>query len=209
MSPATPLRMHPGIATALTPGFADPVQDAQRCFRAVLDAMARPGRIHRVSGPAAPPPPLGEAAAALLLTLADADTPIWSDAGATVEAWLRFHAGCPICTEPSAAALLLATGTPPALALLEAGSDEEPQRGATLIMAVAALAEAAPAGAPIWRLTGPGIEHVHRLSVTGVPADFAAQWAANHVRFPRGIDVVFCAGDRLAALPRTTRLELG
>jgi alpha-D-ribose 1-methylphosphonate 5-triphosphate synthase subunit PhnH len=193
---------NPSLTPGLTPGFADPVLGAQGCFRALLEAMARPGRPQRVAGPATPPLPLGPAAAAALLTLADADTPVWTDAGAAAEAWLRFHAGCPLVADPAAAAFLLATGMPPALAALAQGSEEEPHRSATLVLQVAVLQEGIG-----WRLTGPGIDREHRLRVHGLPADFATQWAANRAGFPRGVDVVLCAGDWLAALPRTTRIE--
>ncbi|TDH63984.1 phosphonate C-P lyase system protein PhnH [Dankookia rubra] len=191
----------------LTAGFGEPVLDAQRCFRAVLDAMSRPGRVQRLAGlspPLAPPAPLGAAAAAVLLTLSDADTPVWLDAGAAAEAWLRFHAGAPIVAAPAEAAFLLASGPPPALRDLAQGTDEEPHRSATLILEVAALEEGDG-----WRLTGPGIEHAHWLRVTGLPEGFAAAWQGNRARFPCGIDLLLCAGDRLAALPRTTALEIG
>jgi alpha-D-ribose 1-methylphosphonate 5-triphosphate synthase subunit PhnH len=188
----------------LTPGFADPVLGAQGCFRALLEAMARPGRPQRIAGPVLPPAPLGGAAAAALLTLADADTPVWTDAGATAEAWLRFHAGCPLVADPAEAVFLLATGAPPRLATLARGSEEEPHRSATLLLQVTTI----EAGAG-WRLTGPGIEREHRLRVQGLPADFTTQWADNRAGFPRGVDLVFCAGDWLAALPRTTRIEEG
>lgn len=187
---------------SLTPGFADPVPAAQSCFRALLDAMSRPGRVQRLADLPDAPAPLTPAAAAALLTLADADTPVWTDAGPAAEHWLRFHAGCPLVADPAAAAFLLATGTPPALALLDAGTEEEPHRSATLILQVAALAEGEG-----WALSGPGIETRHRLRVTGLPSGFAAEWAANAARFPRGVDVVLCAGPHLAALPRTTRIE--
>jgi len=60
----------------LTPGFADPVLDAQACFRAILEAMSRPGRIQRIAAHITPPAPLCTAAGAALLSLADADTPL-------------------------------------------------------------------------------------------------------------------------------------
>ncbi|MCQ4160233.1 phosphonate C-P lyase system protein PhnH [Roseomonas sp. GC11] len=193
----------------IRPGFTDPVKESQSCFRAVLEAMSRPGRIQEAGtqeagGGLTPPEGLHPATAAVLLTLADAETPLWQDAGAGVAEWLRFHAGCPLVAAPEEAAFLLATGAPPALETLELGSEEEPQAGATLILQVAAL-EAAPG----LILEGPGIAQRHELRVSGLPAGFWAARARLRPLFPRGLDLILCAGTRLAALPRTTRVTEG
>ncbi|MBD0273872.1 MAG: phosphonate C-P lyase system protein PhnH [Acetobacteraceae bacterium] len=195
-------------AAALSPGLSDPVADAQGCFRALLDAMSRPGLVRRVSAELRPPAPLAPAAAAVLLTLADATTPVWTDAGSDAAAWLAFHAGCPVAGSPGDAAFVLACGVPPALDALAQGTDEEPHRGATLIAQVAALEEGRGSGGG-WRLRGPGIETEHRLRVSGLPDGFAARWAANRAAFPRGVDLILCSGCHVAALPRTTAIGLG
>jgi alpha-D-ribose 1-methylphosphonate 5-triphosphate synthase subunit PhnH len=180
------------------PGFADPVLDGQTCFRAVLEAMSRPGRIQPIIPPPEVPPGLSPAAAAVLLTLVDAATPLRLAAGAEAAAWVRFHCGCALVE--GAAPFVL----DPAARLLDldAGTEEEPERGATLILEVAALHDA-----PGWRLTGPGIRTAHHLRVHGAPAGFVADWATSRARFPRGIDVILCAGTSIAALPRTVRIE--
>jgi alpha-D-ribose 1-methylphosphonate 5-triphosphate synthase subunit PhnH len=188
----------------MRPGFAEPVLGAQAAFRALMEAMARPGRVQRLASPPDAPPPLAPAAAAALLALADSETPVWTDAPATAREWIAFHTGARLVEAVAEAEFLLATGPLPALASLRAGSDEAPQEGATLIVQVAAL----EAGAG-WRLSGPGIADVHHLSVTGLPGDFMDQWRSNARRFPRGVDLVLAAGDRLAALPRTVRIEEG
>ncbi len=198
------------IASALTPGFDDPVLDAQACFRAVLDAMSRPGRLLRLAVPPEPPSGLSPAAAAVLLTLADADTPLRLAAGPVAEAWARFHCGAP---PAEAAEALFVLDAEARIAALHPGTDEEPETGATLILEVAGFLEGADvAEGTGWRLTGPGIECEHRLAVIGAPpgflgADFLADWAANGARYPRGVDVILCAGDSIAALPRTTRIK--
>ena len=186
--------------TTSFPGFADPVLDSQSCFRALLEAMSRPGRVQRVIAPPEVPPGLSPASAAVLLTLVDADTPLRLNAGAGAEAWVRFHCGCPLVRDGAAFVLDEGAG----LAELEAGTDEEPERGATLILEVASLDEAAG-----WRLTGPGIREAHLLRVGGAPESFIAEWERNRAAFPRGVDVLLTAGDRLAALPRTVRIEEG
>ena len=187
----------------MNPGFADPALDAQTSFRAVLDAMAQPGRILRLhASPAQPPAGLAPAAAALLLALTDADTPVWLDAGPAAAAWGRFHAGCRIVTDPRQASFVFASGPPPSQAALAQGSAEEPHLSATLVLEVAQLA----AGSG-WVLRGPGIDTTARLLVGGAPADFLAQRAANLAAFPCGVDTILTCGPLLAALPRTTRVE--
>ncbi|MCA3388013.1 MAG: phosphonate C-P lyase system protein PhnH [Roseomonas sp.] len=187
--------------TRLTPGFADPVLDAQASFRAILEAMSRPGRIQTIAARISPPAPLCSAAGAAMLSLADADTPLWLDAGDAVGAWLRFHCGAPITPDIGAARFVLACGAAPSLDALDIGTDEDPQLGATLILQVAGLV-----AGDGWRLTGPGIQHEHRLGVLGAPAGFVAAWARNQAFFPRGLDVLLCAGDSIAALPRSVMI---
>ncbi|TCI00269.1 phosphonate C-P lyase system protein PhnH [Roseococcus sp. SYP-B2431] len=186
----------------MRPAFNDPVFGAQESFRALMEAMARPGRIQRCDVLPDLPEALAPSAAAALLTLADAETAVWTDATGEAREWIAFHTGAPLVADASKAQFLLATGTMPALATLDAGSDETPQDSATLILQCETLAEGAG-----WRLSGPGIEHEHRLGAAGLPADFTAQWAANRQGFPCGVDLVLCAGARLAALPRSTRIE--
>lgn len=186
----------------MKPGFADTVFGAQESFAALMEAMARPGRIQRCEVLTDLPEGLTPAAAAALLTLADAETPVWTDAAGAAREWIAFHTGAPLVGAPRAAQFLLSTGAMPALAALDAGTDEIPQDSATLIVQLCTLTDLRG-----WRLTGPGIETSHRLAAEGLPTDFTAQWAANNANFPRGVDLILCAGDRLAALPRTTRIE--
>jgi len=184
----------------MKPGFADPVFGAQESFAALMNAMARPGRIQACAALQDLPPGLEPAAAAALLTLADAETPLWTDAEGEARDWIAFHTGASFAALAEAQ-FALALGPMPRLAALNQGSDETPQESATLILQIAALDDDAG-----WHLTGPGIEHEHRLATEGLPGDFATQWAANRAQFPRGVDLVLCAGARLAALPRTTRI---
>lgn len=178
----------------MQPAFADPPADSARAFRSILQAMARPGTIHHIDAPA--PPGLSPAAAATLLVLADPTTPVWIRTGRD---WLVFHTGAPI-TEARADAAF-AVGTWDDLLPLEdwpIGTPDYPDRSVTLIVDVPIL------DAPGSRLTGPGIE-----SEAWLPLPDPAALAANAALYPLGFDLILTCGTRLAALPRSTRIDLG
>lgn len=184
----------------LTAAFDNPVLESQACFRAVLDAMARPGAILTLNTPAQPPSPLHRATAAVLLTLIDAETPLYLDpAAAPASEWITFHTGAP--PGPLATAAFALALAPIPLAQLQPGTDEAPEQSATLILQLPALG-----AGPAYRLEGPGLEAATILHIEGLPATFVAEWAANYAAFPRGIDLILCAGDHLAAFPRTLRI---
>lgn len=182
-------------------GFADPVLDSQACFRSVLDAMARPGTIHRLGAPIDPPAPLDRATAAALLTLVDGDTPLWMDAAASAAAeWVAFHCGAAMVAMVDAAFGVAVGGV--LLAGFGAGTDDGPEDSATVILQVRALGS----GVAL-RLEGPGLEAPATMLVDGLPAGFVAAWAANRALYPRGVDLILCAGDGIAAFPRSLAIE--
>src|SRR5215475_15600678 len=119
-------------------GLRDVVLDSQRIFRAVMDALAHPGRLVEVPGPLETPPPLHPAATAICLTLVDFETPLWLDAAAAtleVREYLGFHCGCRVVDAPAAArfALVADPSALPRLDRFEAGSHEYPDASATLV----------------------------------------------------------------------------
>ncbi len=191
---------------ALSPGFADPVHDPQAAFRAVMRVMAQPGRIERLPLALDPPEGLPKAAAAACLALADFETPLWLSpslaANAAVGAWLRFHAGAPAAGQSGAAfAIVDAARDGLDLAAFPQGVDAYPDRSATIVLLCDSLDEEGP-----MQLSGPGIKDRRHFGFAPLPADFLEQWATNRAGFPLGVDLILAAGDRLAGLPRSTRI---
>lgn len=197
-------------------GFAHEAFGSQAVFRSALQALSHPGRCIAVAHDAELPRHGNAAAAAFLLAMLDADCSLWlapSLRGSDADMWLRFHTGCQLVAHAAQAQFVWvgAADTLPSLQSLRQGSDEFPDHSATCVVDVLSLSVATGAEATAdtqhWRLTGPGIREQAQLSVTGLPTDFAAQWAHNHAGFPRGVDLFLATRDELVGLPRTTRIH--
>ncbi len=190
----------------LMAGFADPVPGAQSCFRAVLEALSRPGRIVGLAQPARAPAGLSAAAAGVLATLADLDTPVWLGAGLdgpSIGAFVTGACGAPLAAAPAQATFaLVGAGDLLPLDRFSRGEEAYPDRSATVIVEVPALE-----GGPVRELSGPGIRGRQGLAVAGLPEGFDAAWAAQRAMFPLGVDLILCNGDRLAALPRSADIR--
>jgi len=138
------------------------------------------------------------AARSRALTLCDHETPVWlapSLATESVMEWLRFHTGAPLGGRGDAMFAFGRWEEIGPIADFRIGTADYPDRSATLVVEVPEL------GAR-HTLTGPGINGTARLTVPD-PAVFQA----NAALFPLGLDFFLTCGNRLAGLPRTTRVE--
>ncbi len=197
----------PARRPEIAPGFRDPVHEAQSVFRAVLDAMAEPGREIAVAGIAAAPQPLSPVASAVIATLSDFETTVWRDASlrtAAIDAWLAFHTGSPAVADGRHAdfALVADGANAPTWETFSIGTDLDPSRSTTVILRVEGFGSG-----QAYRLSGPGIETTCDVAVAGAPADLAARAAANNALYPRGVDLILAGPSSVVALPRTTRVE--
>ena len=183
---------------ALSGGFTQAPQQSARAFRAALDALSRPGTITTVEG-AAPPSPLSTAAGVLILTLCDGTTPVHLGPSLDLPAlrdWITFHTGAPLTTADRAAFAIGSWVDLLPVTRFAIGTPDYPDRAATLIVEMPDLRH------DTHRLTGPGIATNAHLSLPDTVA-----FQTNRNLFPQGFDTYLTCGNRLAALPRSTKVE--
>jgi alpha-D-ribose 1-methylphosphonate 5-triphosphate synthase subunit PhnH len=198
------------VAPVLAPAFADPVDNAQSVFRAVMDAMARPGTVQTLAPALQPPAPLSRGAGAIALALLDYESPFWLDDTLSrepdVAQWLRFHTGAPIARDSRDAAFAFTADAAriPDFESFALGTAEYPDRSTTLVLQVEHLS-----GPAAMNLSGPGIAGERQFAVSPCPADLIARLQRNHALFPRGLDLLFVTADVVAAIPRSTRVTSG
>lgn len=185
-------------ASVLEGGFGDAPVEAARAFRAAMRVMARPGTIEALDA-ARPPAPVSVAAGTLLLTLCDHETGVYLAGAydtAELREWLAFHTGAPVVAAGEAQFALGDWAVLMPLSQYAVGTPEYPDRSATLIVEMERL-ESKGTG-----LRGPGIRERAELSLPD-----AAAMRGNARQFPLGVDFFLTCGDKVAALPRSTRLE--
>jgi alpha-D-ribose 1-methylphosphonate 5-triphosphate synthase subunit PhnH len=193
-------------AEALTGGFQEPVFDAQTVFKAIMDAMARPGSVGTVAADIMPPAPFSLAQAAIALTLCDHDTPVWfslSLAKSAAPSWLAFHAGAPTTSDKLDArfAFLEEGSTVSLLNQFAVGTQEYPDRSTTVVLEISGLS-----GGAGLALSGPGIDGARMVAPAGLADNFARLWNDNRALYPRGVDLILTAGRNFFCLPRTAQI---
>jgi alpha-D-ribose 1-methylphosphonate 5-triphosphate synthase subunit PhnH len=185
----------------------DPVFVAQANFRALMDALARPGTIQPLATDAGAGV-LDASLAAAALTLADHETPLWlspalaADRGACD--WLAFATGAPLVDEPARAAFALVAEADslPGFEPFAQGTQDYPDRSTTIIKSCMSLA-----GGAQLSFSGPGIRSRVDAAPAGLGDDFIERWAENRALFPLGIDLILCAGGAVMGLPRTLTVK--
>jgi alpha-D-ribose 1-methylphosphonate 5-triphosphate synthase subunit PhnH len=177
--------------------------DSQQIFRAVLEALARPG-----VPMALPNRPLSTLAPAIsvLMALADATTGVcvlddsdgrWAEAITTATAAPAW---------PAEMARLVA-GVRPVTAEeirgFNRGSALAPEDAALVALGVADV----HGGTQRWKLSGPGVCPATTIAPQGLSPHFVAARADAVGAFPAGIDVLLLTDDgRVVGLPRTTTI---
>jgi alpha-D-ribose 1-methylphosphonate 5-triphosphate synthase subunit PhnH len=175
----------------------DPVHETRATFRALLDAMSRPGTVE--SAPE-------RADHAVVATLVDHEITVATDDDRLREALAsegRLDAAAP------AEADIVHARDPGFVDIRECnrGSLVEPSDGATVVYRVDGLAEGGVDDLTTVSISGPGVDGTAELSVD-LPATVFEAIGAAQSTYPRGVDAVFAADDAVAAVPRSATIEL-
>lgn len=179
----------------------DPVHDTQSCFRALVSTMSRPGTTAET--------PVSPADHAVLATLVDHEVTCHTT-DEEIRSALADQGRLTAAERSDADIVHAPTPADADAAALTQGSLKEPSNGATVVYRVAELTpdpEAGDADVTV-EIRGPGVPGTRRLGIDGLPEAEAAALVSAQEPYPRGVDAVFATEDRIAALPRSTDLEV-
>lgn len=182
--------------------------EAARLFRAILGCFSKPAVPVAIAMAADAPEPLLPTTAAVLLTLLDYQTPLWLSEELNRDAvrkYLSFHTGAPLTNVPQEAAFAAMNvaellGRWPAFNL---GTHEYPDRSTTIIVQVPSLSK----GDAV-TVAGPGLAEAVRFQAAEASPALWQKIRNNNELFPIGSDFLFASAERVAAIPRSSRISL-
>jgi alpha-D-ribose 1-methylphosphonate 5-triphosphate synthase subunit PhnH len=183
-------------------------QDLALLFRSILGCFSKPAVAVKLTTPANAPPPLLPSTAAIALTLFDYQTPVWLSTSVNTDAvrkFIRFHTGATITTRADEAGFAIITldeanaDWPP----FNMGTHAYPDRSTTLIVQIPSFC----GGSPV-QVSGPGLKESVSLCVEAAYADFWKRVQDNNSLFPIGLDVILASSHHIAALPRSSRVDM-
>lgn len=179
-------------------------------FRAVLEAISRPGKVVDLpAGVATSVPP----AAIPALALADLDVSVGTLEAGDESAWatsIRSVTGCRL-TSAADSDVVVAIRPPTAVEVesLRIGMAHAPERGARLFVHCEAITEGSTDAGSTIRVDGPGASAGRTITITGVDADVFRALAAANRAFPAGVDTWLVASDRrMVGIPRSSRIDV-
>ena len=175
----------------------DPVHGTRETYRALLDAMSRPGTVGPVPEPADH---------AVVVTLVDHEVGCWTDDDG-LRSDLASQGRLDAADQSEAAVVHARDHENVTVQDCRRGSLVEPSDGATVVYRVDRVAAGTDPALTTVELTGPGVDGAAELSVALSPDELDAIAEAGS-QFPRGVDAVFATDDAVAAIPRSATMEL-
>lgn len=162
-------------AAAMLTDPADPAAADHAVFRAVLGALAHPGRRFEL--------PAGADALAVVRSVYEPDTPIWTQGG-----WALGSGACEVRVEDAQLLLIAGASSGGAIARACRGTEAQPELGAMMLYAIDGDAPAISV-----TLTGPGVDGELRARLTLDSGELAAR-AKACAQAPLGIDCLIVTG---------------
>lgn len=189
----------------------DPVFDAQRHYRIMLDCMARPGKLNSLDDVAIDPPMDWSIAATLVgFTLLNADVSVhFLPDEAEMKHYMVHHTSVLKNSLDQADFVFLKGNSAVDLEMIKTGALEFPEEGATLVIQLKNLSRDSILNAPGIRLNGPGVEQPVDIYLEGIPTGILKQLQGINEGYPIGLDCFFVdEQNQLMGLPRSNKFTI-
>jgi len=190
------------------PAF-DVIFDSQRIFRALLDAMANPGRIITLPDIRIEPPAANMYPLLVLMTLLDHEVSfsVLGGAQTQVTEYLKTNTGSKESRLENSDFILVYGGYSHGLIQrARVGTLEYPDESATVIYDTGSIG--AGAGDLLLELSGPGIADKRRIGASGIEENEIENVLAMR-DYPLGLDLIFSdKAGRIVCIPRSTTVEV-